>query len=195
MKTLLLFLFVAVAAVYSQVPERCEAPSAFESRIGRLDTIRGYFVRGKMSYDARNMRTRIVEEVETREDKEYYDVLYLHNTQPGKEYRYNLKTKQCETRMLNNSFRRFEIPEDAHPFGEFTIGTKGQPGEGVDVTMWGGRTSMGGEFVGVFTLAGCVPVTDRYFRNESSFDNTDFYDVTLGISNASIFIPPHECMP
>ncbi|KAI8479985.1 Mammalian ependymin- protein 1 [Branchiostoma belcheri] len=195
MKTLLLFLFVAVAAVYSQVPERCEAPQAFESKIGRLDTIRGFFLRAKVSYDARNMRTRVIEEVETREERDYYDVLYLHNTQPGKEYRFNLKTKQCETRALNTTFRRFEIPDFARPLGEFTVGTKGEPGEGVDVTLWGGRTEDGADWAGVFTLAGCVPVNDRYIRNATSFDNIDFYDVTLGIANASVFIPPHECMP
>ncbi|CAH1261894.1 EPDR1 [Branchiostoma lanceolatum] len=190
-----LILLVLVSAAYGQVPEPCRTPSVWESRVGIQDSMRGFYVRAKLSYDRYNMRIRRIEEVDETREKEYFDVLYLHNTMPGKEYRYNLKTKQCETRMLNTSFRRFEIPEDARPFGEFTIGTKGQPGEGVDVTMWGGRTPDGGEFVGVFTLAGCVPVSDRYFRNESSFDNTDFYDVTLGISNASVFIPPHECMP
>ncbi|XP_035700056.1 mammalian ependymin-related protein 1-like [Branchiostoma floridae] len=194
MKALLLLLLAAAA--YGQVPEPCRAPSDFESNVGIQDSTRGFYVRAKLSYDSRNMRIRRIEEVdESRTGKEFFDVLYLHNTMPGKEYRFNLRTKQCETRELNYPFRPIEIPMNATHMGDFTIGTKGAPHEGVEVSLWGDRNREEGfEWVGSFTSTGCVPVNDMFYSNRTGRVTTEFFDVTLGISDANVFIPPRECM-
>ncbi|KAI8486651.1 Mammalian ependymin- protein 1 [Branchiostoma belcheri] len=191
-----LILLVLASAAYGQVPEPCRTPSVWESNVGVQDFERGIFVRAKLSYDSHNMRIRRIEEVdESRTDKEYYDILYLHNTMPGKEYRFNLRTKQCETRELNYPFRPIEIPMNANHFGDFTVGTKGAPHEGVVVSMWGERNQQEGtDWVGVFTYTGCVPVNDMFYSNRTGRVTTEFFDVTLGLSNPDVFIPPRECI-
>ncbi|XP_035699305.1 mammalian ependymin-related protein 1-like isoform X2 [Branchiostoma floridae] len=193
MKVLLLLLLAAAA--YGQVPEPCRAPSVFESNIGMQDSTRGSYVRAKLSYDRYNMRIRRIEEVDERMEKEFFDVLYLLNTMPGKEYRFNLRTKQCVTRELNYAFRPIEIPPNATHMGDFTIGTKGAPHEGVEVSLWGDRNrEEGAEWVGSFTSTGCVPVSDMFYSNRTGRVTTEFFDVTLGIADANVFIPPRECM-
>ncbi|XP_033127892.1 mammalian ependymin-related protein 1-like isoform X3 [Anneissia japonica] len=194
MKTVLaLFLVLTVVTVRSQVPKPCVAPSAMEARIVERNMEREYEVRAKMSYDARNLRKRYVDEVFINGDKrDYYDVLYLHNV--GKEYRYNLKTKTCEVRAISqNRFYPIGIPNNATFYGEANIGTKGFPGEGVLVQEWGGATERG-RYIGVWTLTGCLPVREGYYSNQTGFINTEFFDITLGISDPNVFIPPQECI-
>ena len=43
------------------------------------DPSKKFLLRGKLSYDEKNQRLRIVEEVEFGSTRDYYDVLLLHN--------------------------------------------------------------------------------------------------------------------
>lgn len=45
----------------------------------QYDRSKMYEERSKVSYDETNERVRIIEEVEIGQDRDYYDVLYLHN--------------------------------------------------------------------------------------------------------------------
>jgi len=47
---------------------------------------------------------------------------------------------------------------------------------------------------GVWTLQSCLPV--RHISHSSKFGRTEiqFYDITAGISNPSVFIPPSHCL-
>ncbi|XP_033127891.1 mammalian ependymin-related protein 1-like isoform X2 [Anneissia japonica] len=153
---------------------------------------REYEVRAKMSYDARNLRKRYVDEVFINGDKrDYYDVLYLHNV--GKEYRLNFQTKVCEVLPISREFRPIGIPLNGTFYGEATIGSKAEHGEGVNVQAWGGDAEFG-RYIGVWTLTGCLPVREGYYSNQTGFINTEFFDITLGISDPNVFIPPQECI-
>lgn len=49
-------------------------------------------------------------------------------------------------------------------------------------------------WLGQFTLEGCIPVREVIANgNINQSVTTTFYDVTLGIGNPNIFIPPPEC--
>jgi len=45
----------------------------------QFDPSKGFLEASKMSYDETNQRVRVVEEIEVGDDRDYYDVLYLHN--------------------------------------------------------------------------------------------------------------------
>ncbi|XP_033127893.1 mammalian ependymin-related protein 1-like isoform X4 [Anneissia japonica] len=193
MKTVLaLFLVLTVVTVRSQVPKPCVAPSAMEARIVEIDPSRGFEVRAKMSYDFYNRRVRIVDEVVHSDSrKEFMDVLFLHDV--GKEYRLNFQTKVCEVLPISREFRPIGIPLNGTFYGEATIGSKAEHGEGVNVQAWGGDAEFG-RYIGVWTLTGCLPVREGYYSNQTGFINTEFFDITLGISDPNVFIPPQECI-
>ncbi|XP_071962541.1 mammalian ependymin-related protein 1-like [Antedon mediterranea] len=187
----LCLLFLAIT-VKSQVPRPCGAPSAMEAKIIEVNHERQYEVRSRLSYDARNYRKRYVDEVFTTGDKrDYFDVLYLHNV--GIEYRFDLQTKKCESRKISkDQFFPIGIPENATFYGEANIGTKGFPGEGVLVQTWGGQSERG-RYSGIWTVTGCLPVKEGYYSNQTGYISTEFYDITLGISDPNVFMPPKEC--
>ncbi|XP_071962806.1 mammalian ependymin-related protein 1-like [Antedon mediterranea] len=178
--------------VKSQALAPCDAPDFLEAKIIEVNRERQYEVRSRLSYDARNYRKRYVDEVFTTDDtREYFDVLYLHNV--GIEYRLDLQTRQCESRDISQEqFFPIGIPKNATFYGEATIGTKGFPGEGVLVQTWGGQSERG-RYSGIWTVTGCLPVKEGYYSNQTGYISTEFYDITLGISDPNVFLPPKEC--
>ncbi|XP_078591633.1 mammalian ependymin-related protein 1-like [Branchiostoma floridae x Branchiostoma japonicum] len=186
----LLFLVAAIAVVYGQAPQPCIAPKLWEARMSRIDPSKRFYERARISYDAINQRVRVIEEVNIKEQRDFFDVLYLH--QVGKEYRYNLKTKECEVKQLAEQFRPFEVPANATNFGESYIGTSAFPADGVLITLWGGEFR-GGRYMAAFTNSGCVPVEDGFCTERIGCVHTSFYDVVAGISDPDVFIPPKAC--
>ncbi|XP_035657336.1 mammalian ependymin-related protein 1-like [Branchiostoma floridae] len=194
MKTLLLFAAVCVAVTYSQVLEPCMAPDLWEARVSRIDPEKRFSERARMSYDATNRRVRRIEEVNLLEDKEFYDVLYIHNTEPGTEYRLNLKTKECQKREMSNAWRPFQVPPNSTFLGESYIGTGAVPGAGVLTELWSNTFEDGDKYFGVYTVEGCIPIQEEFYSNRTGLVSTFFFDVTAGISDPNVFIPPRECM-
>ncbi|CAH1261900.1 EPDR1 [Branchiostoma lanceolatum] len=192
MKSLLILVCVAVA--YSQVLEPCSPPPLWEARISRLNAARGFSERARLSYDATNRRVRGVAEVNIHEDKEYFDVLRLYNTEPGTEYRLNMKTKECEKRELTDVWRPFGVPPNSTFLGEDYIGTGGLPGAGVLVSLWSNEFEDGDKYFGIFTVEACLPFQEEHYSNRTGLESTTFFDVTGGISDPNVFIPPRECM-
>lgn len=48
-------------------------------------------------------------------------------------------------------------------------------------------------WVGVYTVKDCYPVQETYTKNYSVTTSTRFFDLKLGISDPSVFIPPSTC--
>ncbi|XP_066282340.1 mammalian ependymin-related protein 1-like [Branchiostoma lanceolatum] len=194
MKTLLLFAVVCVSVAYSQVLEPCAAPPLWEARVSRIDPEKRFSERARMSYDATNRRVRRIEEVNLLEEKDFYDVLYIHNTEPGTEYRLNLKTKECEKREMSEPWREFQVPPNATFLGESYIGTGAVPGAGVLTELWAHTFESGDKYFGVYTVEGCIPIQEEFFSNRTGLVSTFFFDVVAGVSDPNVFIPPRECM-
>ena len=63
----------------------------------------------------------------------------------GKEYKLNLKTRQCNVTDLMRPFRPFGLPPFAKFLFEATIGAASVPGEHTIVQSWGGEFENRGE--------------------------------------------------
>ncbi|XP_056022042.1 mammalian ependymin-related protein 1-like [Ostrea edulis] len=146
---------------------------------------------GKIFYDEDVPRVRIIEEEQLLTQKDYYDVLYLHNMR--KEYRLNLKTRQCDVTALTRPFRPFGVPPMANFTGEATIGSPGIPGEYIIIENFNGQFSDGDKFFGYVTNPDCIPVANGLFSEKYGFIMNSFFDITIGVSDVNAFIPPREC--
>ncbi|KAK6182226.1 hypothetical protein SNE40_009954 [Patella caerulea] len=187
---LLLVLCFAVATVLSQQPRPCESPKQWEGRLSRYDRTRQFFQRARVSYDELDRRVREIEEVEIGKTVDYYDVLYLHNV--GLEYRLNLKTRQCTLTPLTRPFIPAGLPPDANYRGQATLGASGIPDEYTEVVLFDG-TFEGNQYFGVVTYPDCVPVESGFYSNRTGSVRTNFYDISLGVADPSVFVPPTEC--
>lgn len=131
-------LSVLLCVVSAQLPRPCESPKQWEGKVITVDRKENFFRAGRISYDEYAPRFRIIEEEAVGKQVDYYDVLYLHNV--GKEYRLNLKTRQCNVTALTRPFRPFGVPPMANFTGEATIGAAGIAGENVVIENFNGHT-------------------------------------------------------
>ena len=187
----MLYLLVAgLALTYAQEPKRCISPATWEARVLRVDPSKAFDSLGKFSYDAPNMRTRFIEEVDESQERSFYDELFLFKEKIG--YRFNIREKTCVRFNLTEPFRAIEVPPEARSFGSLYIGSSAAEGAGVLVDVWGGQTERG-RYSGSWTSVGCIPVNDAYVSTQTGVAIASFFDVTGGISDPNIFIPPAEC--
>ncbi|CAH1772370.1 unnamed protein product, partial [Owenia fusiformis] len=183
-----------VAAASAQFPARCEAPMEWEGDAASHDHNYKYQRYGKVSYDAYNQRVRFVDKIYFDNRTEYSDSLYLHREHV--EYRIDMKTRKCEKRPITWEWYPEEVPRNSTFYGEAYLGAS-IPEAGVEVSMWGAeyKESSGAtvRWNGEFTTVGCIPVHTSRSRS-SDYVSTHFYDVTVGISDPNVFIPPKECL-
>ncbi|XP_064622758.1 mammalian ependymin-related protein 1-like [Lineus longissimus] len=191
MKLCLLVLSACLAYATAQIPIRCSAPREWEARLIEFDPAKKFDRRAKVTYDTANQRVRIVEEEYIGGQKEFMDVLYLHNQ--GIEYRLDIKTRKCEKKPISRPFPTLQIPTNATFYGEFYIGTSSVLGEGVLVEAWGGEHE-GARVMGEWTVKDCLPISFVSFGPKIGFFSSRHYDYTLGISDPMVFVPPKECM-
>jgi hypothetical protein len=95
--------------------------------------------------------------------------LILIISSKGKEYRFNLKTRQCNVTALTRPFRPFGVPPNANFTGEATIGAAGIPGENVIIENFDGAFSDGDKFFGDVTYPDCIPVANGVFSEKYGF--------------------------
>ncbi|ESO90086.1 hypothetical protein LOTGIDRAFT_218124 [Lottia gigantea] len=189
MKVLLVFC-VAVVSVLSQTPNPCVSPKQWEGRLFRYDRSKNFLQRARISYDELDRRVREVEEIEIGQTRDYYDVLYLHNI--GIEYRLNFRTKNCTITPLTRPFIPAGLPEDAKYRGEATIGPAGVPDEHLTAVLFDGEFE-GNPYFGAVTYPSCAPIETGFYSNRTGTVHSTYFDITLGITDPSVFIPPSEC--
>jgi len=150
----------------------------------------GIDIFAKLSYDASYHRTSIYEEIDTSKETDHYHRIRLFNEKL--EYTVNLKTQECKITALEHKWHRFGVPSNATFLDTYEIGTDAFPHGGVLVNAWH-DTFLDEKWHGTFTDLACLPVHERIFTNATGHIWTSFYDVTLGISNPNIFVPPKGC--
>merc|ERR1719315_204486 len=180
-------------AVYcsAQTPTPCKSPEQWGGRIYQSDRTKEFSTYGKITYDESNQRFRIIEEIEQGSTRDYYDTLYLHNI--GKQYTFNLKTRKCNVTTLTRPFRGFGVPPFAKFLFEAEIGAAGVPGESIIAQTFDGEFRDQARFIVTVTYPDCVPVNFGFYSNETGAAISDFFDLSLGISDPMVFIPPTEC--
>ena len=161
-----------------------------------FDTVKKDYIRAHITYDAIYQRERVIEEYVLGSDDEYFDVLYLH--QQNIEYVFNLKTRNCTTRPRTRPWINFGVPQNATSYGESYLGSDAVPNANVLTTLWGYQfVDQKGDkidYFGIWTYEACLPIHVRYVAEDAQFDaHYNFFDITPGISDPSVFIPRKEC--
>ncbi|CAF4316606.1 unnamed protein product, partial [Adineta steineri] len=153
-------------------------------------------VQGRLSYDARNHRERILEKIAIGHQNNSYDRIALFDSQI--EYIYDFNAQNCTRRSLTRSWRDFGIRSDAQSYGEAYVGTAVIPGLGLLVTMWGANyTTSSNDTIrdfGSWTYQHCLPVNLIRYSQKYGRTQTTFFNIIPSISNTSVFIPRKECL-
>ncbi|CAF1036801.1 unnamed protein product [Rotaria sp. Silwood1] len=165
-----IFLLSLIGVVVAQQPRPCASPSQWEALI--IDHINDekITVQGKLSYDSLYQRERFIEEVVVGDDY-YYETIALFQAQ---------------------------LEPDARSYGEAYIGSSASPSTGLLVTIWGGNYTTPSNdtvnYIGMWTYEACLPVSQTSTHPKYGTSHQSFYDVSGGISDPNVFIPPRECL-
>merc|ERR1711963_356509 len=144
-----------VAFAAAQVPRPCQSPTQWEGRIYRSDESKNFTQFAKISYDEQGKRVREIEELEFGSDREFYDVIYLHNE--NKEYRLELKSRKCNVSTISRPFIPAGIPVEGRYVGEAVVGPVNIANEHVTVVTYDGKFSDGADFYGSVSYPDCCP--------------------------------------
>ncbi|CAF0784143.1 unnamed protein product [Didymodactylos carnosus] len=195
----LLVIVCAIVCTLAQVPRPCVSPPQWEGRLFDYssDTSERFARSGRFSYDSTYQRERLIEEIDVgNETAQYYDVIALF--QARLEFVINLRSRNCSRRTITRPWRDFGIPENARSYGEAYVGTSARPGAGLLVTIWGGNfTTPQNEtiyYTGTWTYEGCLPVHRTVYTPTSGIFHDAIYDITTGIRDPNVFVPPRECL-
>ena len=186
-----------VAIVAAQIPARCASPREWEGRALVRDSRRGQFVEvfSRYAYDETNMRKARYDDVEANRTTERYHVIELFREK--KYYALNLRTRKCETGQLTEPFIPHSVVSNATYRGDYVVGSNAYPDSSVEIEIWHHTftNSKGNKYYwdGQFTRTGCVPIITTV-SGPDDFWSESFVDVTLGLSDPNIFVPPSECL-
>ncbi|KAL4237794.1 Mammalian ependymin-related protein 1 [Mactra antiquata] len=181
-----------VAVCYAQIPERCDSPKQWEGRRILIDGSKKFMEYSRLVYDEVNRRERSTEEIQAGTERDYYDVLTLHNE--NREYRLNLKTKKCNVTTVNHPFRVKGVPEGAKFLFEAEVGAASIPFEHLTSITFGGEyTEDHVKYISTVTFPDCVPILDNYYNDVVKYVESRYFDIKAGITDPMAFIPPSEC--
>ncbi|MCI3311122.1 hypothetical protein MP969_26075, partial [Escherichia coli] len=190
-----MFVAVLISAflvlVTAQDPRPCFSPTQWEGRFFREDWSKNFTQIAGISYDELNRRVREIEEIDFASERDFYDVLYLHNL--NVEYRLNLRDRKCNVTTLSRPFIPFGVPPFAHYDGQGNVGPVNIANEHVTVILFSGEDPQKNPFFGAVSSPDCVPISSGFFSNATGFIHTTFFDISIGIADPSVFSPPPEC--
>merc|ERR1711879_488789 len=173
----------------------CNAPPQWQGKLERRDDSKNFTEKAMISYDLTNKRVREIEMIEEGSNKTFYERLYLHSV--DKYYKIDLKTKNCTVGQIERPFPVAGIPPNANYRGTGVIGPYNEPNEHVTVMSFDGEdTGRDGEKIKYFTevtVPDCVPVTSGMYTDKIGFVKTFYFDITAGIADPMVFIPPSNC--
>ncbi|KAK7482189.1 hypothetical protein BaRGS_00026538 [Batillaria attramentaria] len=182
-----ILLFAATLAA-AQDSKPCETPSQWEGSYVRTDYEKTFSQAARIGYDETEKRVRETEEIDIDNERDYYDVLYLHNM--NKEYRLNLRTRKCNTTTLSRPWLPFGLPSGA--VYDVVYDVIGPVDTNVVSVRFSG-TLTEGDFVGTVSFPDCIPIDFGFYSNHTGFVHTRFFDITTGILDPTVFHPPPEC--
>merc|ERR1712110_89336 len=182
-----------VAAAAAQQPKPCQTPPQWQGRFERRADKFNFTKYAEISYDETNKRVREIEKEMEGSNVTAYDVLYLHNV--NEEYRIDLKTKNCTKHPLSRPFIPFGMPDGAHYVGAANVGPVNIPDEHATVIIFEGVDEQEkARYFGEVTAPDCIPVSTSFITNRTGFVHTQFFDITGGIPDPTVFIPPSNCV-
>uniref|UniRef100_A0ABM5GQD6 Mammalian ependymin-related protein 1 n=1 Tax=Pogona vitticeps TaxID=103695 RepID=A0ABM5GQD6_9SAUR len=178
-------------AALAQPVVPCQAPLQWEGRTVEYDHSTGTNTRAAVAYDSPNQRLRILEERKGLIPcKKFFEYIYLYKE--AVMFQIEQVTKLCSKTALSEPWDPYDIPANSTYEDQYYIGG---PGDQIIVQEWSDRKRARKleTWVGVYTVKDCYPVQETYSKNYSVTTSTRFFDLKLGISDPSVFIPPSTC--
>ncbi|XP_005988944.1 ependymin-2-like [Latimeria chalumnae] len=176
-----------------QKPKPCEGPLLLEGQFVVMDSSKKSVVMGKFSNDTILQRSRVVEEIFLEPNKTIKtEKILLYNMSTM--YTINLETKSCNKTHLDTPFRKIEVPKDAEFVSQLVFGGSSDPREGLLVNIWKGTEhEFGGYYQVSVTEFGCLPLSTLYLSEKTSWVITSYLNLTEGIEDPNVFVPPSFC--
>nr|XP_014339930.1 PREDICTED: ependymin-like [Latimeria chalumnae] len=111
-------------------------------------------------------------------------------------YTINQETKSCSKTRLETPFKKIEVPKDAEFVSQLVIGGSSDPREGLLVNIWKGtEREFGGYYQVTVTEFGCLPLSTLYYSEKTGWVLTSLFNLSEGIEDPNVFIPPSFCNP
>ena len=197
----------------AQQPRPCTSPGQWEARVHSSNWKLGGDLQGQLSYDSVSQRTRILQKTKVGQTETYYDIITLYRAKLV--FFTDVKSGHCSYYSFDQPWYDFGIQPDAVSLGEAYIGSSMLSDANLLVTIWfvlfsrsfspeidcifartGNQTiplNETAKYIGVWTYAECLPVSNISFEPNGSINYIRYYDVTLGIDDPNVFIPPQQC--
>lgn len=206
-KLILLSVVVAVATGINVPPSTsveqqppCQTAAQWEGRASEWDHVQGRNNRFLISFDGVGLRKRVIEEKKSfMPGRRFYEYLMEYKTNTM--YTINMHMQTCNVSQLKQPWQNHTIPPDATLEDEYEMG---DPGSGLHVQEWSDRlpARRSESWIGIYTPktenGGCWPVVEVFTDDTTDPPvslTTRFFDITPGIKNMSVFVPPSFCPP
>jgi len=167
----------------------CRSPTQMTARLLTLEPEENRVIRERFYYDATNIRFAAFEEIQQGDTFDAFEFIVDYNTR----LRYvitripNNPLKCTVTRLpLGAAFRIIGVPDNATLAGGYTLGMT------LNVNYYTDEFWQGG-WAGSFTTTGCLPIAIQMQTARHGYTMQDFYDIVIGITDPSVFIPPSAC--
>ncbi|XP_065182962.1 ependymin-like [Sycon ciliatum] len=185
--------FSALAA--SQAP--CESPGQWDAHFSMFDPAQGheFYVNGDYHYDKTGMRKARFERVNEGVNSTYRFVEVIDLYQEKKSYRIDVRTRECRVETIDYDFHAHDVPTGGRFRGLYYLGSSAEEEGSIELSAWDFNWVTRGYFWdGSFTTHGCIPYHSNAF-NGSTFGARfeSFWDVTPGLRDPNVFIPPPQC--
>lgn len=122
------------------------------------------------------------------------DTLYLFEEK--KLFIFNLKTKVCEKYDLTFNWTNAGVPDGSKFAGEVFIGSPVVSGVNIRASTWSNTFPNPNDpiaYFGMFSEPSCLPLTIGYQSKDIGRLTYNFFDITPGIKDPSVFTPRPEC--
>ena len=208
---LIVLSLIAIGAAQQQRP--CTSPSQWEARVHSSNWKLSGDLQGQLSYDSVSQRTRILQKTKVGQIETYYDIISLY--QAKLVFYIDKKSGNCSYYLFDQPWHDFGVQSDAVSRGTAYIGSSMLSAANLLVTIWfvytfhhlyffsglifvraGNQTipfNKTARYLGVWTYEECIPVSNISFEPNGSINYIRYYDLTLGINEPNVFVPPEQC--
>ncbi|KAI4892334.1 hypothetical protein NFI96_019725 [Prochilodus magdalenae] len=148
---------------------------------------------GTYTYDEIGQRVRFGDFIQYKNQTFSDDVLLLYKEQVM--YKINNENQTCSKQKLTGPFQPMEIPDDSTLLGQVVLGSFSEPGEGLLVNSWSGKTpTKEDKFFLIFTEFGCLPISILSYDSGNDWTVASYFNIIVGIKDPSQLTPPPFCL-
>ncbi|XP_043931360.1 mammalian ependymin-related protein 1-like [Protopterus annectens] len=195
MQRLVLFVVCCslLLVIQGQNPRPCDGPQRFEGKLITADPTKNYEFVANFSYDGIEKRERLAGKLITGSGENLnveFILLYKQHLQ----YIIFPHNSTCFKTPLTKPFMKAGVPKNATFVAKLIIGGTSDPRQRLLVNTWSGENKTEGvHYFVTVTEFGCLPVSLLTNMRQSGWVLTSFFNITLGIKNSGVFVPPRYC--